>query len=332
MNCLDACSSWTRKMAVALVGAIVLASGVATAAPPAAGQSQPSAAPATTPQPVTAQKPVVAPQPALPQGLDWHTDYGTAMRAAMNERKMLLIHFDGMNSWMATQFEQMAMNDPNLRDKLSRCVLARLPLDAKVQYQGQDVNVLTQGAFPNLQGQAGLAMIDMANQGQSYSGLVVSELPFTSGKYYSFRPDYLSAMLDLPAGTLTQRTMVFAVRIHPERPASVYGQFDPMLGAEANSHSVHQANIHRQGHHQWESRFHRISGMLPGGLRAKEVVAESWPNEGLLDAAVDCVASWRQSPGHWSAVSVNQPLYGYDIQRGSNGIWYGTGIFGTYSN
>jgi hypothetical protein len=57
------------------------------------------------------------------------------------------------------------------------------------------------------------------------------------------------------------------------------------------------------------------------------VCAESWENQDLLDSCVDCVASWRQSSGHWNAVRSPQSAYGYDIRRGPNGIWYATGIF-----
>ncbi|HEV3021182.1 MAG TPA: hypothetical protein VGX76_01895, partial [Pirellulales bacterium] len=159
-------------------------------------------------------------------------------------------------------------------------------------------------------------------------GYVVSALPFVPGKFYRFRPHHLAVVLDLPPGTLTQRTMVFAVRIHPESPASTKGELDPVLAQEAKSHSAYQAQIRVQGHHHWERRFPRLSRLLPRGLRAQEVVAESWPHEGLVDAAVDCVDSWRQSSGHWSAVRAHQPRFGYDIQRGGNGIWYATGLFG----
>ena len=62
----------------------------------------------------------------------------------------------------------------------------------------------------------------------------------------------------------------------------------------------HQAAILLQGHHGWDSGFHRINARLPNGLVAKEVVAESWPNETLIEACIDCVDSWRQSPGHWA--------------------------------
>jgi hypothetical protein len=118
------------------------------------------------------------------------------------------------------------------------------------------------------------------------------------------------------------------VRIHPERPQSVHGQFDGTLAVEAERHSTHQAAITVQGHHNWENRFHQISARLPGGLHAQEVVAESWPNETLVEAAVECVHCWRQSPGHWGAVRQRHPLFAFDIKRGRNGIWYATGLFG----
>ena len=58
-----------------------------------------------------------------------------------------------------------------------------------------------------------------------------------------------------------------------------------------------------------------------------EVVAESWPSQTMVDSCIDCVASWRHSEGHWRAVNGYHASYGYDIKRGGNGIWYGTGIF-----
>ena len=134
--------------------------------------------------------------------------------------------------------------------------------------------------------------------------------------------------LSYAIGTLTQRTMIFAVRIHPEAPASTQGVFHTVLADEAKDHANYQAAILVQGHHSWDARFQRINAKLPSGVMAQEVVAESWPNESLVEAAVDCVHSWRQSPGHWGAVHSRHPLFGYDIKRGRNGIWYATGIFG----
>jgi hypothetical protein len=141
----------------------------------------------------------------------------------------------------------------------------------------------------------------------------------------------MAVILDLPSGTLTQRTLIYAVRTHPDRPASTEGAFDVYLASEAQSHSEHQARIRLQGHHNWGHRFHRINGKLPHGLLACEVCAESWPGENLVEAAVECVRCWRLSSGHWSAVRAKHAVYAYDMKRGSNGVWYATGVFGRSS-
>jgi hypothetical protein len=153
---------------------------------------------------------------------------------------------------------------------------------------------------------------------------VVSIYPFRAGR--SLTQQHFASMLDLPQGSLTQRTLIFAVRVHPEGPAGANGQFSSLLAAETESHSRHQANLGVQGHHNWDYRFQRINSQLTG-LTAQEVCAESWPGQDLVDAAFECVDSWRQSPGHWSAVRSRNSLFGFDMKRGRNGIWYGTGIF-----
>ena len=188
--------------------------------------------------------------------------------------------------------------------------------------------------------------------GNSYLGTIVSanfikldNIPDFAGRYHQrkrtnrffrlvsnttegeYTPEQLEVIANLPLGTPTQRALIYAIRTHPEAPASTNGTFDPMLAKEAESHSLYQAKIQKQGHHNWDARFRRINAKLPG-LTACEVCAESWPGESLVEAAIECVNSWRQSPGHWRAVSGACPVYGYDMKRGSNGIWYATGIFG----
>ena len=171
----------------------------------------------------------------------------------------------------------------------------------------------------------GVFVVD--HTGGHLTGRVVSILPRTAGKYYRFSPSHIDQLASLPSGTLTQRSMILAVRIHPENPQSTFGACNPMLCQEAAAHSAHQARIRTQGHHNWGMRSQRIVGNAGGAGSASEVCAESWENQDLLDSCVDCVASWRQSSGHWSAVRSTQSAYGYDIRRGPNGIWYATGIF-----
>ncbi len=277
------------------------------------------------PAPATLNPTAAAPHEPVAQTV--HTDYKQAVKEAAEDRKLLFIYFhEPWPNAAQRAFETSTLADVVIKEQLKRYVLLRLPRDASIVENGKRVTLLEHPAFAEMLGRQGVAILDFAHPRAKYYGHVVSTFPFTPGKYYTKAA--LSLILDLPPGTLTQRTMIYAVRIHPESPASTQGIFHNALADEANDHADHQATILVQGHHGWDSRFHRINAKLPSGVVAQEVVAESWPNEGLVEACVDCVHSWRQSPGHWSAVRGRHPLFGYDIKRGRNGVWYATGIFG----
>ena len=294
---------------------------------PTASIDEPTSAP-NVEQPAVADESAASRQArSIPP--DWivRDDYKRAMDEATEDRKMLLIYFHERTPNTAQRaFEIETLANLEIQEKLKRYVFLKLPRDARITSGGKSIALLEHPAFAEMLGREGVAIIDLVHERADYFGHVVSTFPFTPGKYY--RKNAMSVILDLPPGSLTQRTMIYAVRIHPEGPASTQGQLHATLANEAKSHAVYQASIQVQGHHSWDSRFHRINAQLPNGVLAQEVVAESWPNENLVEACIDCVHSWRQSPGHWGAVRSRHPLFGYDIKRGGNGIWYATGIFG----
>jgi hypothetical protein len=94
---------------------------------------------------------------------------------------------------------------------------------------------------------------------------------------------------------------------------------------EAQLQAEYQARSRVLGHQQWESRFQRIVSRLRGGA-PRDICAESWPGQNLVDGAIECVHSWRSSSGHWSALRTRNRFFGFDMKRGSDGIWYATGI------
>jgi len=216
--------------------------------------------------------------------------------------------------------------DHDIRTALKRYELLRLPVDATIVSDGREIKLLDHASFAHMLGRQGVAIMDLKHQDQPYYHHVVSTFPFRPGTYYAKRK--IDVILNLPAGTLTQRTLVFAVRTHPEAPLSSHGSPHPALKEGAEDHSIHQASINLQGHHNWESRFHQLNAQLPGDVLAVEVAAESWPGETLVEAAEECVDCWRQSSGHWRAVRAHHPWFGYDMKRGSNGVWFATGLFG----
>ena len=256
----------------------------------------------------------------------WLSDYRDAMSRAEASGQMLLIWFSDP-AWETNDagFERAVLHDPSIASSIDkRFVPVRLSVNATVPNGDGQTTLLKDPAFAEMLGLPGLAILDLSDQNSPLYRRVVSVYPF-KGHYIS--KARLAALLDLPRGTLTQRTLIFAVRTHSEQPASAGSHLSPLLAQETESHAFHQASILLQGHHNWESRFHAINARLPTGLLAQEVCAESWPGQTLVEAADDCVHAWRQSPGHWEAVRSRHALFGYDMQRGANGVWYATGIF-----
>ncbi len=249
--------------------------------------------------------------PATVQSID---DYAAAGDAARQAGAMLLVSIEpGAGGAADAIGERLA--SPEVQERFARSgvpwVICRLSLpDASA--------LIADPGLVEMRGGPGMFVVDHAHD--DWRGRIVSILPRTPGRYYRFEPHHVDELASLPPASLTQRSMILAVRIHPEAPRSTEGICDPGLCAAAAAHSAHQARLRRQGHHGWDTRSRQLGGAVA------EVCAESWEHQDLLDSCVDCVASWRQSSGHWRAVSGSHAAYGYDIRRGSNGIWYATGI------
>jgi hypothetical protein len=256
----------------------------------------------------------------------WHDDYTRAVREAEHQGKMLLVYFcDPGGDCDCNRFKAETLDDALVCSKLQDYVCLQARLDASIIVDGKSVVLLSHPAFKEMLGKPGIAIIDYRRRDSQVYGAVVSAFPISRRLWYT--PEKMAVILDLPAGTLTQRTLIYAVRTHPDKPASTEGEASSYLLEEAQKQSQYQADIHLQGHHFWESRFHRISDRL-NGLSTREVCAESWPGQNLIEAAIECVHCWRLSDGHWSAVRAHQSVFGYDMKLGSNGIWYATGILG----
>lgn len=286
---------------------LLVAAGLSIPAPVAAS-NEPTSQSTTTPVPVT-----------------WLSDYRAACDEARASSKLVLVWFcDAAASPRDDAFQREVLSQPSIERRIAQsCIAVQVPLDAQAPSEGKQVALLKHEAFAEMQGRAGLAVVDLTDKASPHYGRVVSVYPFARR---CIAADELIALLDLPAGSLTERTLIFAVCTHRDRPQSAASGHHRLLAHETSQHSQHQANLTLQGHHQWERRFHGINARLPGTV-AYEVCAESWPGQPLVEAAEECVDSWRQSSGHWGQVSRQAEHFGYDMRRGRNGVWYATGIF-----
>lgn len=225
-----------------------------------------------------------------------HSDYAEAYRVASSESKMLLV---GIGSTV----DLAKLDEARLGD----FVLCAVGKDATIETDGKQVKLSEHPSFSDMDG-AGVAVIDFKHD--EFRGEVVSVLPDRHAS-----ASRVNAVLELPAGSLTQRTLIWALRVHPEQPMSVWGTPAPELMAHAKNHSRVQASSNNQHHN------------LPVGIASSEIVAESWPwNNNVVDAAIDVVDSWRQSPGHWGAARRSWTNYGYDMKHNGS-KWFATGVF-----
>ena len=198
----------------------------------------------------------------------WHDDYSRAVREAEGQGKMLLVYFcDPGGNCDCNRFKSETLDNALVCSKLQDYVCLQTPLDASIIVEGKSVVLLKHASFKEMLGKPGIAIIDYRHRDSQVYGTVVSTFPISQRLWYT--PEKMAVILDLPAGTLTQRTMIYAVRTHPDKPASTEGEASPYLLEEAQKQSQYQADIRVQGHQFWESRFHRISDRLNGIVDAR---------------------------------------------------------------
>jgi hypothetical protein len=258
------------------------------------------------------------------EALEWQADYLTAIKLGREKKQLVCVWFYDANQVEENaKFAAHVLGAKEVEPLLKGMTLVKVATSTVIEEQGKELKLLEHGSLSELLGGPGLAMIDLRDKQQKHYGWVVSVYPFRRA---AITVPKLKVLCELPAGTLSQRTLIFAVRTHAAAPQSAWSPHNAYLATEAEKHSVHQASINLQGHHNWETRFHQINAGIGGGS-SKEVCAESWPGQSLLDAAEECVHSWSQSSGHWAGVSARHSFFGYDMKRGTNGVWYATGIF-----
>jgi hypothetical protein len=247
--------------------------------------------------------------------------YSDAYRSAQTTGKLLLV--------------TVGVDGPVLADP-AKFVVARLPAGFVVpstmksasykrtygEFDSKNGHVVDAPSTPRRRLSAHPALSQMGGNGAFIARVardpcVISALP---ARYCT--PDGLWALVNLPPGTLTQRTLIWAVRMHQECPHSADGQPDASLVAQATAQSDEQVRRCNQGH--W----------LPHTAgQTSEVCSESWPRDtNIVDGAVELVRLWRTSAGHWGEVRRRHSAFGYDMRWGfsrfqGGNVWFGTGCF-----
>lgn len=276
----------------------------------------------------------IQPEPAIDEvvkrtigSLDWHTDYKLAYREAKAQKKFLLVYFrDEAQGTFYDSFEKNVLADATAKSELERVVRVVVPSSStdygrKLKNDSRE-RLLDHPSFSFMYRTAGLAMIDLASQEKGLHGHVVSAHPLMSHRSES--AGTLRVLLTLPPGSVTQRAMIYAMRIHHSRPLGAsHGAFSGYVGYLANHHSILMTS-YGVGHHDWGNRANQVQAATG---RSPTEVAAATGNSYLLDAAYQLITQWQNSPTHWGMMSPPASVYALDMVQSPSGGWFGTGIF-----
>jgi hypothetical protein len=292
--------------------------------------------PVLTPTVLQKDVPEYIPQHIVP--IDWETDYEYAMKTAEQSTRYLLIYLyaDGgseLPESMASlpvipacrEFGTVVLDDDFVRSGLAGHVLLKLPMDTKITGEdGTKQSIYSLPGFEHMLEHPGLVVVDFANRDTSYYGEVVGILPFLWGDCPTAKQS--ATFLNLPSGTLTQRTLTYAVRIHPNQPLSSDGKPLPIVVQAATEHALYQAERGILGHQNYGKRSYQVREVLGGGSPS-EICAQSRSGLGLFEGAIACMRLWRNSGAHWSICRRHHTYYGYDMARSKSGAWFAVGFF-----
>ena len=272
------------------------------------------------------------------ESLRWETDYRYARRKAEDLARYLLIYLYADSDQnlprasadlpivsACTEFGTLVLEDDSVRSGLDKYVLLKMPMDAKVtNANGETTSIYSLPGFEHMLEQPGLVVIDFSSRNMPFFGEVVGILPFMHGE--SPTAKQTEVFLNLPPGTLTQRTLTYAVRIHPDHPLSSNGEPLPIVVWETTAHALYQAERGIITHQNYGARSARVREILGGGSPA-EICAMSQSGISLFEGAMSCMRLWRYSSAHWSIARKEHTYYGYDMALGKSGAWHGVGFF-----
>lgn len=271
--------------------------------------------------------------------LHWETDYKYAVREAEDLARYLLIYLYADSDLdipetladlsvipACTEFETLVLNDDSVRSGLKKYVLLKLPMDAKVAtINGETQPIYSLPGFEHMLELPGLVVIDFSNRNMPFFGEVVGILPFMQGECPTAQQT--EVFLNLPPGTLTQRTLTYAVRIHPDKPLSSDGEPLPIVVWETTAHALYQAERGIISHINFGTRSAKIKEMIGGEGKPAEICAMSQSCTSLFEGALSCMRLWRYSSRHWAIAKKEHTYYGYDMALGKSGAWHGVGYF-----
>ncbi len=299
-----------------------------------------------TPQPVVS-KPAVVLSPAIEKpsndvpvtptptknvaALVWHQDYLAGYQQAMQAKRPLLMQFRDISEPDVSESRIAGFGDPELQPLLENFVRVSMPVGATVpgQTPGQAPSrLLDHRSFRHLNGKAGVVIIDLTEPNAPNFARVVSALPLPPDGRFS--PEILGKLLQLPAGSIGQRSLLLAIRTATSAPDFTVGEQQPLLDQLANRNARLMAQAEIVGSYDQGARVAAITDAFGTGAKIGELLYATDGSTTVQEAAISAVRKWLSTPADKALMSQPATAFGIELfQSQTSQRWFATCVLVT---
>jgi len=258
----------------------------------------------------------------------WHQDYLAAYQQAIQDKQMLVMLFHDASNPDLSETRTSGFGAEDLQPLLDKHVRVSLPINFVAPSTEPNVpatRLLEHRSFRHLRGQAGVAIVDLTDaQGPNF-GRVVSALPLPSDGRFS--PEVLETLLQLPNGSIGQRSILLAVRTGVTGDNFTSGEAHSQLHQLANRNARLMAQAEQAGSYDQASRVTAIRESFGDGIQIGELLFATDGPTTVQEAAIQAVTKWMQSPEDRRVLTGSSFAYGIELfQSPTSQRWFATCI------
>ena len=274
-----------------------------------------------------ATDPIVTPtRERLIGELKWHEDYLAAYQEATEQRKPLLMVFTDPAEQNSSESLASDFAEPKLDSLLDGFVRVTMPINtaAPSQAPGEFPTLLLEHrSFRHLSIRSGIVIVDLTAPDSGNYGRVVSALAAPENGRYS--AETLRSLLELPTGTISQRTFLLTLR--SSMPDSVFSRapFSTELNALANRNARFMAHYEQVGAYEVSERAAAVAQRFGADAKLRELLFASEPGVTLQEASMQAVQNWLENEQDFPGVSNSGTAFGIELfQSPTSSRWFAT--------
>lgn len=257
-------------------------------------------------------------------GLSWHQDYLAAYQQAIDQQRPLLMVLRDTLEPEGTDAGTSAFSATELEPLLGNYVRVSMSIGATVpglSAAEAPTRLLEHRSFRHLNGRPGLAIIDLTDAKGPYFGRVVTAVPLPENGRFS--AELLKRALQLPPGSIGQRTLVLTIRVSLPDSSFANGDPHPQLMQLASRSARLMAQNEQPGSFDQGARIAAVVNTFGNSARMRELVFATPGPTTVQDAAIQAVRQWLQSTDDLAVLNQSATAYGVDLyQSPSSQRWY----------